>query len=312
MSEQTDEKKGGWFQRLKAGLSKSSQSISTGITQIFNKRKLDEAALEEFEELLLKADLGVEFAPEMVKAIARSRFNQEVAAEEVKLALAAEIAKLLAPWEKPFRIGAQKPFVVLVIGVNGSGKTTTIGKIAHKLKAEGKSVLLAAGDTFRAAIEQLQVWGQRVGAPVIARQVGADAAGLAFDAVEQARRDGHDVVMIDTAGRLQNKAHLMGELEKVIRVIKKADATAPHATLLVLDATTGQNALNQAEVFRDTCKVTGLIITKLDGTARGGVLLPLVEKYGIAVHYIGVGEKPEDLQRFDAEAYARAITGATT
>ncbi len=299
------------FQRLKAGLTKTAQSITQGIGAIFTKRKLDQAALDELEEVLIRADLGVSFSEHVIAEIRRTRFDKECTPEEIRGALADEVAKLLRPWARPLALDAHKPHVVLVVGVNGSGKTTTIGKIAHQLRGEGRSVLLAAGDTFRAAaIEQLQVWGERIGAPVVARAVGSDAAGLAFDAVEQARREGRDVVLIDTAGRLQNKANLMAELEKVIRVIRKIEPTAPHSVLLVLDATTGQNAITQVEVFKQVAAVTGLVITKLDGTARGGVLVPIVEKHGLPVHFIGVGEKADDLQPFDADSFARALAGA--
>jgi len=304
-------KKTGWFGRLAAGLKRSAGSLTDGIGSIFTKRKLDDAALEELEDLLITADLGVRTATAVTTRLAKSKFDKEVSPDEVRTALAEEVAAILAPVARPLEIDpARRPHVVLVVGVNGTGKTTTIGKLAKHFRDQGKAVMLAAGDTFRAAaIEQLQIWGERNGCPVIARDVGADAAGLAYDALEQARRDGIDVLMIDTAGRLQNKAGLMAELEKVIRVLRKLDAEAPHSVLLVLDATTGQNVLNQVEVFRGVAGVTGLIMTKLDGTARGGVLVAVAEKFGLPVHAIGVGESIDDLQPFEAQAFARAISG---
>lgn len=311
MSEEQTEKKS-LFQRMKEGLTRSSRALSDGVTGIFTKKKLDVATLEELEDLLITADLGVEAAGEITAAIRRDRFDKEVSAEEIREALAKEIAKVLAPVEKPFEIDdARKPFVILMVGVNGAGKTTTIGKIGAKLKADGKSVMLAAGDTFRAAaVEQLKVWGERIGAEVCTTKVGGDAAGLAYDALEKARADNIDVLMIDTAGRLQNKTDLMAELEKILRVIRKLDPTAPHATLLVLDATTGQNAVNQVDIFGKTAHVTGLVMTKLDGTARGGILVAIARKFGMPVHMIGVGESLEDLQPFKADAFAKAMTEA--
>ncbi len=305
------EQKTGWFQRLKAGLTRSSTKLGDGITGIFGRRKLDEQSLAELEELLIGADMGTGIAEEVTSRLRKTRFNQEVTPAEVRAALAEEIVKSLALVDRPFRLDpALKPTVVLVIGVNGSGKTTTIGKLAKQFHDGGRKVVLAAGDTFRAAaVEQLKIWGGRVGVPVIAREEGADAAGLAFDALEEARRQGADVLLIDTAGRLHNKANLMAELQKILRVLKKIDAKAPHAVLLVLDATVGQNAHAQAETFRDMIGVTGIVMTKLDGTARGGVLVSLAEKYGIPVHFIGVGESVEDLRPFDAEAFARSLVG---
>jgi fused signal recognition particle receptor len=302
-------KKQGWLQRLKAGLTKTSSRLTQDITGIFTKRKLDAATLQELEDLLIQADLGVETAMRITDALAKDRHNKEISPEEVRAVLAAEVERTLAPVAKPLQIDdADKPHVILVVGVNGTGKTTTIGKMAQRLAQDGKKVLLAAGDTFRAAaIDQLKIWGERTGAEVIARNVGADSAGLAFDALQRARETDCDVLLIDTAGRLQNKQALMDELEKVLRVLRKIDPRAPHQVLLVLDATTGQNALNQVEVFKDKAGVTGLIMTKLDGTARGGILVAISAKFGIPVHAIGVGEGVDDLSQFDAGEFARAI-----
>lgn len=304
-------KKKGWFARLKDGLAKSSSKLTEGITGIFTKRKLDDAALEELEELLITADLGPATAAKITAELARARFGKEVSPDEVKTTLADSIAGIVAPVAVPLNVDVwRKPFVILMVGVNGTGKTTTIGKFARQFREEGRSVMLAAGDTFRAAaVGQLQIWGQRTGCPVVARDAGADAAGLAYDALEQARAQGVDVLLIDTAGRLQNKAGLMDELRKIIRVIKKLDESAPHATLLTLDATTGQNAHNQVEVFRDMVNVSGLILTKLDGSARGGVLVALAERFGLPVHAIGVGESVHDLRPFDAREFARSLMG---
>ena len=314
MTEQTNDSgagapKKGWFTRLKEGLSRSSAKLTEGISSIFTKRKLDDATLEELEELLIQADLGPATAAKLTAELARTRFGKEVSGDEVRRALADHVAQILRPVAKPLTLSpARKPQVVLVIGVNGTGKTTTIGKLAHRLRAEGRSVMLAAGDTFRAAaIEQLKIWGARTGAEVIARDTGADAAGLAFDALKLAREKKSDVLLIDTAGRLQNKLALMDELEKVIRVLRKLDPSAPHQVLLVLDATTGQNALNQVEIFKDKAGVTGLVMTKLDGTARGGILVAISAKFGLPVHAIGIGEGIEDLAAFDAGEFARAI-----
>lgn len=300
-----------WWTRLKEGLTRSSSAIGGGITDIFTKRKLDADTLEDLEDVLVQADLGVTVASRIVEAVGKGRYGKDIAPEEVKQILAAEVERVLAPVARPLVIDAtKKPFVILMVGVNGSGKTTTIGKLSAKLKADGKTLMLAAGDTFRAAaIEQLKVWGERVGAPVVARQQGADAAGLAFDALTQAREAGTDVLLIDTAGRLQNRTELMAELEKVVRVLRKLDAEAPHAVLLVLDATVGQNALSQAEIFGRIAGVTGLVMTKLDGTARGGILVALAAKFGLPVHFIGVGEGIEDLEPFEARDFARAIAG---
>ena len=305
------EQKTGWFSRLKAGLSRSSSKLTEGITGIFARRKLDDATLAELEELLISADMGIGISDEVTGRLRRTRFNQEVAPEEIRAALAEEIVKSLSLVDRPLKLDpAVKPTVILVIGVNGSGKTTTIGKLAKQYRDAGKKVVMAAGDTFRAAaIEQLKIWGERTGATVMAREPGADAAGLAFDAYEEARRQGADILLIDTAGRLHNKSDLMAELQKIVRVLKKIDVKLPHAVLLVLDATVGQNAHAQAETFRDMVGVTGIVMTKLDGTARGGVLVSLAEKYGIPVHYIGVGESADDLRPFQAEAFARSLVG---
>ncbi len=310
-TEQTAEKVG-WLRRLRQGLRRSSGAFSDGIAGIFTKRRLDEAALSDLEDLLINADLGPLAAAEVVENFRRTRFGKEVTPEEVRNALATEIAALLAPVAAPLPLLPEaKPQVILVVGVNGTGKTTTIGKLAQNLRKQGKRVMLAACDTFRAAaIEQLQIWGERVGAPVVAGAVGGDAAGLAFDALKQAEAEGFDLLLIDTAGRLHNKAHLMAELEKISRVLKKLDPEAPQTTLLVLDATTGQNALSQVEAFLGVCNITGLIMTKLDGTARGGILVALAKKYRLPVHAIGVGESAADLQPFDPEAFAHALTGA--
>ena len=300
-----------WWRRLTQGMLRTSSVIGDSVTSLFTKKKLDRAMLDDLEDVLIGADLGVETATRITGAIGGGRYDREISAGEVKEIMAAEIEKVLAPVARPLAIDrAKKPFVLLMVGVNGAGKTTTIGKLAQKFKAEGLSVMIAAGDTFRAAaIEQLKVWGERVGAPVIARKQGADAAGLAFDALEEARGRGADVLMIDTAGRLQNKEGLMAELEKIIRVIRKLDPEAPHATLLVLDATVGQNALSQVELFGKVAGVTGLVMTKLDGTARGGILVALAAKFGLPVHYIGVGEGVDDLEPFTARDFARAIAG---
>jgi fused signal recognition particle receptor len=302
---------GGWFARLKQGLARSSARLSDGIAGIFTRRRLDDTTLAELEELLIGADLGVTLAAEATETLRKTRFNQEVAPEEVRTALADEIARRLAPAAKPLALDRDaRPFVVLVVGVNGSGKTTTIGKLAKQFRGEGRSVLLAAGDTFRAAaVEQLKVWGERTGVPVLAKEAGADAAGLAFEAVERAQREGTEVLLIDTAGRLHNKADLMAELQKVVRALKKAAPAAPHAVLLVLDATVGQNAHQQVEIFRSMVGVTGIAMTKLDGTARGGVLVAIAEKFGIPIHFIGVGESADDLRPFEARAFARGLVG---
>jgi fused signal recognition particle receptor len=300
----------GWFSRLTKGLSKSSKSLTGSITAIFTKRKLDKDTLQDLEDTLIQADLGVAVSERIIKAVATGRYDKEIDPEEVKRILADEVARVLRPVETPFNFGEEKPFVILVVGVNGSGKTTTIGKLGSIASQEGFKVKFVACDTFRAAaIEQLTVWGKRIGAETMSRPQGADAAGLAFDAMKAAQSDGTDIMFIDTAGRLQNKTYLMDELDKVVRVIKKNDPKAPHAVLLVLDATTGQNALGQAEAFTKVAGVTGLIMTKLDGTARGGILVAIAEAYKLPIHAIGVGESIDDLQPFDAEGFARAIAG---
>ena len=300
----------GWFSRLKEGLSKSSKSLTGSITAIFTKRKLDNETLQELEDTLIQADLGITVSERIIAEVSRGRYDKEIDPEEVKQILASEVAKVLKPVEVPFSFGEEKPFVILVVGVNGSGKTTTIGKLGGIAAREGFKVKFAACDTFRAAaIEQLTVWGKRIGAETISRPQGADAAGLAYDAMKASQEDGTDILFIDTAGRLHNKTYLMDELDKVVRVIKKYDANAPHAVLLVLDATTGQNALAQAEAFTKVAGVTGLIMTKLDGTARGGILVAIAERYKLPIHAIGVGETLDDLQPFDADGFARAIAG---
>jgi fused signal recognition particle receptor len=300
----------GWLSRLTQGLSKSSKSITTSITSIFTKRKLDATTLEELEDVLIQADLGIAVSERIIKAVSAGRYDKEIEPEEVKRILAEEVAKVLKPVEVPFNFGSEKPFVVLVVGVNGAGKTTTIGKLGAIATGEGFKVMFAACDTFRAAaIEQLTIWGERVGAKTLSRPTGSDSSGLAYDAMQTAREDGTDILFIDTAGRLQNKAYLMDELDKIVRVVKKQDETAPHAVLLILDATTGQNAISQAEIFTKVAGVTGLIMTKLDGTARGGILVAIAEKFALPIHAIGVGETIDDLQPFDADAFARAISG---
>ena len=303
----------GWTSRLRAGMARSSARLTQGINTIFNRRRLDEDALLELEELLIASDMGLGVAGEVADSLRKTRFNQEVPPEEVRAALAEQVIRLVEPVMKPLHIElTKKPFVILVIGVNGSGKTTTIAKLAKQYRDDGRNVVLAAGDTFRAAaVEQLQIWGERIGCPVVTRPEGSDAAGLAYDAMIQARDVGTDILLVDTAGRLHNKANLMAELQKIVRVLKKVDPQAPHSVLLVLDATTGQNAHAQAEIFREMVGVTGIVMTKLDGTARGGVLVSLAEKYGIPIHAIGVGETADDLRPFEARAYARSLVGLT-
>ena len=301
-----------FFARLKQGLARSSGALSEGIASILTRRKLDAAALDDLEDMLIKADLGVETAARIAGRLREGRFDREITDDEVKAVLAAEIEAVLKPVAKPLLLDATlKPHVILVVGVNGTGKTTTIGKLAAKLSREGKSVVLAAGDTFRAAaIEQLKIWGERTGATVVAGEQGADAAGLAFEAVSAAKQKGIDVLLVDTAGRLQNKTELMAELEKIIRVMKKLDPAAPHSVLMTLDATTGQNAVNQVEIFGRQAGVTGLVMTKLDGTARGGILVAIAARFGLPVHFIGVGESVDDLEPFAAEDFAKALVGS--
>ncbi len=303
------EERAGWLSRMRHGLGRSSAKLTGGITDLFTKRRLDDAALEDLEDLLIGADLGVTTAGRLARSLADTRFNQEVTPEEVRSALAEEMTKVLGPVARTIAIHqAHKPHVILVCGVNGSGKTTTIAKLANLFKHVGFDVVLAAGDTFRAAaIEQLEIWGERSGCPVISRPAGSDAAGLAYEALEIARARRADVLLIDTAGRLHNRADLMGELQKIIRVLKKVDAGAPHDCILVLDATVGQNAHSQVEVFRDMVDVTGLVVTKLDGSARGGVVVALAEKFGLPVYAIGVGESMNDMRAFDAGAFARSL-----
>ncbi len=303
--------KKGWLSRLTGGLKRSSNAITQGVVSLVTKKKLDSEALEELEDILIQADLGVDTAMAITTRLEDERFGKEVSEEEIKQVLADEVAKVLEPIAQPLRVApSRKPHVILMVGVNGAGKTTTIGKLASKISALGMKPMLAAGDTFRAAaIEQLKIWGERTGAPVITRPQGSDAAGLAFDALTEAKENGTDVLLIDTAGRLQNRTELMAELEKVIRVIKKIDPDAPHDVLLTLDATTGQNALNQVDVFGKTAGVTGLVMTKLDGTAKGGILVAIAKKHQIPVHLIGVGEAVDDLEAFDPTSFARAIAG---
>jgi fused signal recognition particle receptor len=299
-----------WWQRLTGGLKRTSASIGGALTDLVVKRKLDAAMVGELTDVLIRADLGIAVAERVAAAISAGRYDKAIAPEEVKAVLAAEVERVLGAVAKPLAITGAKPFVILVIGVNGSGKTTTIGKLAAKFRAEGRKVMLAAGDTFRAAaIDQLKIWGSRTGAAVIAREPGSDSASLAFEALAAAKLQGVDVLLVDTAGRLQNKANLMGELEKVVRVLKKLDPGAPHAVLLVLDATVGQNALSQVEEFSKTAGVTGLAMTKLDGTARGGILVAIAEKFPLPIHFIGVGEGVDDLEPFQARDFARAIAG---
>lgn len=307
------EKKPGFFSRLTSGLRRSSEKLTESVSAVFTKRKLDAAAIEELEELLIAADLGPAAAMRVTDRLARDRFDKDVTDEEVKDALSATIEETLKPLEAPLDFASgPKPEIVLFVGVNGSGKTTTLGKIAAKLTREGRKTLLVAGDTFRAAaVEQVSVWGERAGAPVEKREIGADAAGLAYDAVARAQREGFDVVLIDTAGRLQTKTALMDELRKIVRVIRKLDETAPHRVILVLDGTVGANAVSQAEAFLEASNVTGLVMTKLDGTAKGGALVQVADRFQLPVHAIGIGEGVDDLQPFDARAFARALAGRT-
>lgn len=302
--------KTGWLSRLKQGLQRSTSKLTEGITAVFTKRKLDQAALDELEELLIAADIGPTTAARLTAEFGKSRFGKDVTDGEVKQALAEAITAILAPYAAPLDIAAHKPFVVLMVGVNGTGKTTTIGKLAHYHHAQGKKIMLAAGDTFRAAaISQLKIWGERTGSKVVAGPQNGDAAALAYQALEQARAENVDLLLIDTAGRLHNKTDLMQELAKIVRVIKKVDPTAPHATLLVLDATTGQNAHAQVEVFRELTQITGLVVTKLDGSAKGGVLVALADRFKLPIHAIGVGEAADDLRPFSAEDFAATLLG---
>jgi fused signal recognition particle receptor len=310
-SDANDAARQGWLHKLKAGLSRSSQNISEGITGIFTRRKLDAESLEELEELLIQSDMGVETAQELIEKLSDKRFEKDTSPEEVRSFLAGEITELLAPVAIPVEIDEEKkPFVILVCGVNGNGKTTTIGKMANQLQQGGWKVMMAAADTFRAAaVEQLQVWGERNRCPVITGNHEADPASVAYTALEQAKANQTDILLIDTAGRLHNKSNLMVELQKIIKVLKKLDPSAPHATLLVLDATTGQNALKQVEVFREMVNISGMVVTKLDGTAKGGIVLALARKYRLPIFGIGVGEGIDDLQAFEAKDFASHLVG---
>ncbi len=301
----------GWFAKLRAGLSRSSDKLGDGLAGVFTRSKLDDAMLEEIEEALIGADLGPALAARITAKLSAEKYDKAVTEAEVRAVVADEIERVLAPVARPLEVTAfPRPHTILVVGVNGSGKTTTIAKLAHLFQEQDYRVMLAAGDTFRAAaIEQLQVWGGRIDAPVISGKVGADAAGLAYEALDKARNSGRDVLIIDTAGRLQNKSGLMDELAKIKRVMKKLMLSAPHDVVLVLDATTGQNALNQIEVFKEVAGVTGLVMTKLDGTARGGVLVAAAEKFKLPIHAVGVGETIDDLRPFDARAFANALAG---
>jgi fused signal recognition particle receptor len=304
------EGKSSWWRRLSGGLKRTSSEIGKTISSIVTSRPLDAATVEELEDELIRADLGMATAARIAAVVGEGWYDRAISPQEVKAVLAAEVEKVLTPVARPLEVEGATPFVILVVGVNGSGKTTTIGKLAASLRRERKRVVLAAGDTFRAAaIEQLKIWGERTGASVIARAPGSDSASLAFDALTEAREQNADVLIVDTAGRLQNKASLMGELEKIVRVMKKVDANAPHAVLLVLDATVGQNALSQVQEFSRTAGVTGLVMTKLDGTARGGILVAIAERFGLPIHFIGVGEAIDDLEPFTAREFSRAIAG---
>lgn len=300
-----------WFQRLRAGLARTSSQLTGQIAALFTKRKLDDQTLQDLEDLLIQADLGVETAMRVTDTLASERYGKDVTGEDVSRIMAQEIAKVLKPVAKPLQLDlSHKPHVILIVGVNGTGKTTTIGKLAAKLSGAGLKVMVAAGDTFRAAaIEQLKIWADRTKSEFIGTKLGADAAGLAFDAFQQAKANKSDVLIIDTAGRLQNKTELMAELEKIVRVLGKLDPDAPHTVLQTLDATTGQNALNQVEIFRNVAGVNGLIMTKLDGTARGGILVAISAKHKLPVYFIGVGEGVDDLEPFEAEEFAQAIAG---
>jgi fused signal recognition particle receptor len=306
------ETKKSWFAQLKAGLSRTSNSLTENLTSALVKRKLDEETLDDLEEVLIKADLGVGMADRIREAVAQGRYDKGLTADDVRHVLATEVARVLDPVAQPLTLDeAAKPHVILVVGVNGTGKTTTIGKLAHQFERKGKRVMLAAADTFRAAaIDQLKVWGERVGAEVVAKDVGADPAGVAYEALERAKREDADVLLIDTAGRLQNKGDLMAELAKIVRVLKKIDERAPHSVMLVLDATTGQNAISQVQTFQEIAGVTNLVVTKLDGTARGGILIAIAERFGLPINAIGIGEGIEDFEPFDAHDFARAIAGA--
>lgn len=299
----------GFFSRLKQGLSRSSARLNA----VFVKRQLDDATLEELEDELIAADLGPAVAGRIIEQFREKSFGENISPEEIRQTLAKEISRVLDPVAQPFELdSSRKPHVVLVVGVNGVGKTTTIGKIAHQYHQQGKSVMMVAGDTFRAAaVEQLQIWGERTGSPVIAGKPGGDAAGLAYDGLKQATEEKADLLLVDTAGRLHNRQALMDELAKIIRVMQKFDPSVPHSVLLVLDATTGQNAIEQVRVFRELVNVSGLVVTKLDGSARGGIVVALAEQFKLPVHLVGVGEQAEDLRPFSAEDYARGLVGDT-
>lgn len=303
----------GFFSRLKQGLSRSTQKLGNNLTSVFTKRRLDDESLEQLEDILISADFGPEVAENVIESFRKTRFGSEVMDQEIKQALAEEISKILKPVAVPFQPNPDlKPHVVLMVGVNGTGKTTTIGKMGQFFTDQGLKVMMVAGDTFRAAaVEQLQVWGDRVGVSVISGKPQADAAGLAFEALKRAKNEKTDLLLIDTAGRLHNKSALMEELAKIIRVMRKFDETAPHSVLLVLDATTGQNAIEQVRIFKEMVDVSGLIITKLDGTARGGIVIALAEKFKLPIHAVGVGEKAEDLRDFSAEEFAKGLVGDT-
>jgi fused signal recognition particle receptor len=300
-----------WFTQLRSGLARTSSALSDNLTSVLSRRKLDAETLDELEDALIKADLGIAMAARIRSALASTRHDRALSPLHLREVLAAEVAKVLAPVAQPFVLdNGAHPHVILLVGVNGTGKTTTAAKLAHRFIRDDASVMLAAADTFRAAaIDQLKVWGGRVGAEVVAKDVGADPAGVAYEALERAKAEKRDVLIIDTAGRLQNKSDLMAELAKIVRVLKKLDPAAPHSVVLVLDATTGQNALNQVQIFQEIAGVTSLVVTKLDGTARGGILVAIAERFGLPVNAIGVGEGVDDLQAFDAEEFARAIAG---
>ncbi|MCO6180440.1 signal recognition particle-docking protein FtsY [Ciceribacter sp. RN22] len=300
-----------WFQRLRAGLFRTSSQLTGQITALFTKRKLDEDTLQDLEDLLIQADLGVETAMRITDTLSSERYGKDVTGEDVARIMASEITKVLKPVARPLELDlSHKPHVILVVGVNGTGKTTTIGKLAAKLSGSGLKVMLAAGDTFRAAaIEQLKIWADRTGSTFVGTKLGADAAGLAYDAFERAKAESSDVLIIDTAGRLQNKTELMAELEKIVRVLGKLDPDAPHTVLQTLDATTGQNAMAQVEIFRNVAGVNGLVMTKLDGTARGGILVAIAARHKLPVYFIGVGEGIDDLEPFEADDFAKAIAG---
>ncbi len=307
-----EKKKTGWLSRLKQGLSKSSSKIGEGISAIFTRVKLDDETLEELEELLISSDMGIQSSHKFAQSLKTHKFDKEYSASDIKEALAAQIADSLRPYSVPVDIdSAKNPFVIMVVGVNGNGKTTTVGKMGGLLKSNGYKVMIAAGDTFRAAaVEQLEKWSERAGCDFFSAEDKADPASVAFRAYEAAKKNGNDVLLIDTAGRLQNKSGLMAELEKMVRVIKKIDVDAPHSTILVLDATTGQNAHSQVEIFKQAVNITGLVVTKLDGTAKGGVVVALADKFKLPIHAIGVGEAMEDLQQFSADDFAKTLVGA--